>query len=172
MLAKNPDTICSDACPTGTVALIAKQARELGFQGPIYNPTGVVEAKSLWETAGKGSDNVVVPRIWAKPPNDVYAQLEKKYKEKYKEDMLALVPEMYPLLFWLVQAMQAAKSVDSWEVTQALRASSFDDHPFGKASWGGEKTYGIASQIEYPIPLSILKDGKWEEVMVVMGEFP
>ncbi len=130
MFAKNPDMIFSDASPTGTVSLLAKQSRELGFKGPIYNPTGALEAKTLWETAGKGSDRVVVPRIWAKAPNKIYSDLEKKYEEKFKEPMLGLVPEIYPLLFWTVEAMKKANSVDNEKVYKALRETSYKDHPF------------------------------------------
>jgi len=124
MLTKKPDMICSDASPTGTVALIAKQARELGFTGPIYNPTGALEAKSLWETAGKGSDRVVVPRVWAKAPNKIYADLTRKWEEKFKEPLMALAPEIYPLLFWTVDAMKKANSVENAKVIPALRETS------------------------------------------------
>jgi hypothetical protein len=62
--------------------------------------------------------------------------------------------------------------VDHEKVYPALRETSYKDHPFGPASWGGEKMYGIKSQIVYPIPLSELKDGKWHEVMVKEGTFP
>jgi len=172
MLAKKPDLIFSDAAPTGTIALIAKQSRELGFNGPIYNPTGALEAKSLWEAAGKGSDGVLVPRVWAKAPNKLYADFERKWEEKFKEPVLGLAPEVYPLLFWTLDAMKKANSVENEKVVKALYDTPFKDHPFGPASWGGLKTYGIKTQIVYPIPLSELKDGKWTHVMVKEGTLP
>ena len=137
MLAKKPDLIFSDAAPTGTVALIAKQSRELGFQGPIFNPTGALEAKSLWETAGKGSDGVLVPRIWAKPPNKVYADFERKWEEKFKEPVLGLAPEVYPLLFWTINAMKKANSVDNEKVIQALYDTPFKDLSLWSCKLGG-----------------------------------
>jgi len=39
LLAKNPDVIDTNASPTGTVGLIAKQARELGYKGYFISST-------------------------------------------------------------------------------------------------------------------------------------
>jgi branched-chain amino acid transport system substrate-binding protein len=170
MLAKNPDMIFSDASPTGTVALIAKQSRELGFKGVIYNPTAVLEAKVLWDTAGKASDNVLVPRMWAEPPTKLYADLERRYVEKYKEPMLALYPEIYPLLPWITKAIQKAGSIDTQKVIPVLADMPNPDHPCGPAKWGGEKFYGIKRQIVYPVGLCILQDQKWKLVMKKVAE--
>ena len=172
MLAKKPDLIFSDAAPTGTVALIAKQSRELGFQGPIYNPTGALEAKSLWETAGKGSDGVLVPRIWAEPPTPQYAELERHYMEKFKEPMLSILPEIYPLLPWITKAMQKAGSIDNEKFIPVLANSVDPDYSTGPAAWGGEKFYGIKRQIVYTIPLCVLEKGKWKLVMKKEGVLP
>ena len=51
---------------------------------------------------------------------------------------------------------------DTKKVAEALAQSTYPQHPFGAASWGGEKTYGAKRQIVLPIPAAILKDGKWE----------
>ena len=65
LLAKNPDVIDTNASPTGTVGLIAKQARELGYKGYFISSTAVLEAKALVNVAGKGADNIVAYRIWS-----------------------------------------------------------------------------------------------------------
>lgn len=166
MLAKNPDMIFTDAAPTGTVALIAKQARELGFTNIIYSPTAALEAKVLWDTAGKSSDKILVPRMWAKPPTKIYADLERRMVEKYKEPMLGVIPEVYPLVPWIAEAMKKANSVDVEKVVPALADTPYKDHPNGPAYWGGEKYFGIKRQIIYPLPLSITENGKWKEVLV------
>ncbi len=171
MLAKKPDLICTDAAPTGTVALIAKQSRELGFKGILYNPTGVLEAKVLFDTAGKSSDNVLVPRIWAETPTKVYGDLERRYREKYKEEVAALFFEIYAMIPWITEAMKKANSTDVDKFLSAFADMPYKDHPFGPASWGGLKNYGIKRQMVYPIPLSILEGGKWKKVMVKEGKF-
>ncbi len=172
MLAKNPDMIFGDAAPTGTVALIAKQSRELGFKGIIYIPTAALEAKVLFDTAGKASNDILVPRIWAEPPTKLFADLERRYVEKYKEPMLAMVPEVYPLLPWITKSMQKVGSIDNDKFIPVFADSVNPDYPSGPASFGGTKFYGIKRQIVYTIPLSILEDGKWKLVMKKEGTLP
>lgn len=172
MLVKKPDMIYTDAVPTGTMALIAKQARELGFTGIILNPTGTLEVKVLWETAGKAADNIVAPRMWGEPPTKIYTDLERRYEERYKETMLAQIPEIYPLIPWTVKAMQKAGSIDNEKLIPVLADTPYPDHPFGPASWGGEKYMGIKRQIVYPMPLSRSEGGKWKPLFVKEGTLP
>lgn len=170
MLAKNPDMIFTDAAPTGTIALIAKQARELGFKDIIFEPTGVLEAKVLFETAGKGSDNILVLRMWPKAPTKLYADIERRYEEKYREPMASVLPEGYAVVPWATEAMKKAGTVESGKVIPVLAETPFENHPFGPAHWGGEKFYGVKRQIIYPTPMSMLTDGKWKLVMVKEGK--
>ena len=60
---------------------------------------------------------------------------------------------------------------DTMKVADALAGSTYAAHPFGAASWGGEKAYGIKRQIIMPIPAAILKSGKWEPFDVRSGKF-
>jgi hypothetical protein len=60
---------------------------------------------------------------------------------------------------------------DTKKVADALGQSNYAGHPFGPASWGGEKNYGVKRQIVIPIPASILKNGKWEPFDVRSGKF-
>ena len=158
--------IFTDSSPTGIVALIAKQARELGFTNVIYNPSGILEARVLIETAGvKGSSNILNPRLFPEPPTKLFAEIKRRYEEKYKEDMSSQTPELYPLPFWIAEAMKRAKSVNVDKVIETLPNTEWSNYPLGPARWGGEKFYGIKRQIVYPLPLSLLQDGKWKLIM-------
>ena len=79
--------------------------------------------------------------------------------------------EAYGAARWAVNAIQQVGTFDTKKVAEALAESKYQDHPFGPATWGGAKTYGLKRQIVAPIPASILKDGKWEQLEVVSGAF-
>ena len=64
---------------------------------------------------------------------------------------------------------QKAGSFDTKKVAEQLAGSSFQFHPYGPATWGGDKSHGIKRQIQTPLPASIIKDGKWEPLEVRMG---
>jgi len=169
LLAKNPDAIDTNASPTGTVGLIAKQARELGYKGYFISSTAVLEAKALVGIAGRGADNIVAYRIWSTSPTKLYQEIADRHEKKYKEPTLGTVWEAYAATRWVVEAVQKAGSFDTKKVAEQLAGSSFQFHPYGPATWGGEKSHGIRRQIQTPLPASIIKDGKWEPLEVRMG---
>jgi branched-chain amino acid transport system substrate-binding protein len=171
LIAHKPDFIETDGSPTGSIALIAKQARELGFQGYFLNSTAVLEAKAISDIAGKAGDNIIALRIWAKPPTELYAQLAERHQKKYGEAAPGTLWEAYGAARWVVNTIQKAGTFDTKKVADALAQSTYPEHPFGAASWGGEKTYGAKRQIVLPIPAAILKDGKWEPFDVRAGKF-
>ena len=171
LIAHKPDLIETDGSPTGSIALIAKQARELGFQGYFLNSTAVLEAKAISDIAGKAGDNIIALRIWAKPPTELYAQLAERHQKKYGEAAPGTLWEAYAATRWVVNVIQKTGTFDTKKVAEALAQSTYSEHPFGGASWGGEKTYGAKRQIVLPIPAAILRDGKWEPFDVRTGKF-
>jgi branched-chain amino acid transport system substrate-binding protein len=171
LIAQKPDIIDTDGSPTGSIALIAKQARELGYNGYFVNTTAVLEAKAIADIAGKAGDNIIALRIWANPPTKLYTELAERHQKKYGEAAPGTLWETYGASRWLVDTITKAGTFDTKQVANALAGSSYADHPFGPALWGGEKTYGIKRQIVIPIPASILKNGKWEPFDVKSGKF-
>jgi branched-chain amino acid transport system substrate-binding protein len=171
LIAQKPDIIDTDGSPTGSIALIAKQARELGYNGYFVNTTAVLEAKAISDIAGKAGENIIALRIWANPPTKLYAELAERHQKKYGEAAPGTLWETYGAARWLVDTIIKAGTFDTKKVADALAGSSYAAHPFGPASWGGEKTYGIKRQIVIPIPASILKNGKWEPFDVKSGKF-
>ena len=169
LIAQKPDAIDTDGSPTGSIALIAKQARELGYKGYFVNSTAVLEAKQISDIAGAAGDNIVAYRIWGKPPTPLYTQLADRYRKKYNEEPAGTLWEAYAATRWLVQVLEKVGTFDTKKVAAALAESKYPDHPFGPAQWGGEKTYGLKRQIVYPLPVSVLKSGKWEQIEVLMG---
>jgi len=171
LIAQKPDIIDTDGSPTGSIALIAKQARELGYNGYFVNTTAVLEAKAISDIAGKAGENIIALRIWANPPTKLYSELAERHQKKYGEAAPGTLWETYGAARWLVDTITTAGTFDTKQVANALAGSSYANHPFGPAVWGGEKTYGIKRQIVIPIPASILKNGKWEPFDVKSGKF-
>ena len=171
LIAQKPDIIDTDGSPTGSIALIAKQARELGYNGYFVNSTAVLEAKAISDIAGKAGENIIALRIWANPPTKLYTELAERHQKKWGEAAPGTLWETYGAARWLVDTITKAGTFDTKQVANALAGSSYANHPFGPASWGGEKTYGIKRQIVIPIPASILKNGKWEPFDVKSGKF-
>jgi len=171
IIAQKPDLIETDGSPTGSIALIAKQARELGFQGYFLNSTAVLEAKAISEIAGKAGDNIIALRIWAKPPTALYSQLADRHQKKYGEAAPGTLWESYAAARWVVSVIEKVGTFDTKKVAEALAQSGYPEHPFGPATWGGEKHYGAKRQVVMPIPAAILKDGKWEPFDVRPGTF-
>jgi branched-chain amino acid transport system substrate-binding protein len=171
LIAQKPDVIDTDGSPTGSIALIAKQARELGYNGYFVNSTAVLEAKAISDIAGKAGDNIIALRIWANPPTKLYTELAERHQKKWGEAAPGTLWETYGAARWLVDTIGKTGTFDTKKVADALAGSSYAGHPFGSASWGGDKSYGIRRQIVIPIPASILKNGKWEAFDVRSGKF-
>jgi branched-chain amino acid transport system substrate-binding protein len=171
LIAQKPDIIDTDGSPTGSIALIAKQARELGYNGYFVNSTAVLEAKAISDIAGKAGDNIIALRIWANPPTKLYTELAERHQKKWGEAAPGTLWETYGAARWLVDTLGKAGTFDTKKVAEALGNSSYQGHPFGPASWGGEKNYGVKRQIVIPIPAAILKNGKWEPFDVKSGKF-
>ena len=79
--------------------------------------------------------------------------------------------EAYAATRWVADVVQKTGTFDTKKVAEALAQSTYPQHPFGAASWGGEKAYGAKRQIVLPIPAAILKGGKWEPFDVRAGKF-
>jgi branched-chain amino acid transport system substrate-binding protein len=171
IMTQKPDLIETDGSPTGSIALIAKQARELGFQGYFLNSTAVLEAKAISDIAGKAGDNIIATRIWANPPTKLYAELAERHQKKWGEAPPGTMWEAYGAARWAVEVIGKIGTFDTKKVAEALQNSTYPNHPFGQASWGGQKNYGIKRQIVIPIPAAILKNGKWEPFDVRPGTF-
>jgi branched-chain amino acid transport system substrate-binding protein len=169
LIAQKPDAIDTDGSPTGSIALIAKQAREQGYTGYFVNSTAVLEAKAIWDVAGPAGENIIAYRIWARAPTPLYQQLADRHQKKWGEAPAGTLWEAYAAARWLVDVVQKANTFDTRKVADALAESKYDAHPFGPATWGGQKTYGAKRQIVAPIPASILKAGKWEQLEVLPG---
>ena len=146
------------AAPT-TAGLILKQARELGYKGPVFVTGGDVTAE-LVKVAGKQAAEgayVHLPIDTSLPETAAYID---RYKAKFGPNMNGFSPFFYSGLQMLFAAMQKAGTVeDTTKIADTL--SGLKDFPtaLGKASWTGKERYGIDHQINLPFYVGQIRDG-------------
>jgi branched-chain amino acid transport system substrate-binding protein len=142
-----------------TAGLILKQARELGYRGPVFVTGGDVAAEMI-KVAGKEA----VEGVYVHLPIDVglpaTAAYVARFKAKYGPNMNGFSPFFYAGLQMLFAAMQKAGTVeDTTKIATTLEGLSDVPTAMGKAGWTGEKQYGIKHQIDLPFYVGQIKDG-------------
>ena len=157
VLAQKPDIISVNASPAGSVGLIIKQARELGFKGRFIH-IGQVDTSVVSKIAGKAN----VEGMWThgfvqNPLPEKVKAWQARYTEKYGEWNATSIDFANPA-FAFVAAVKKAQSLDPKKIGEALHAVEFENL-WGKAHFGGKDYYGIANQIIYSMPFSEVKDG-------------
>jgi branched-chain amino acid transport system substrate-binding protein len=162
--ASKPDAIYCDGLPHlmgGTL----KSARELGFDGPIFNlaPTS---PEVVARIAGKAfADNCIVPAPDVNSPKmtPMIKEIRKMLLDKYKECNFDYV-RAWDSIWWMVQAIEKAQSLDpsdvakTWENMDRLEATT------GIGKMGGQQSYGINHIGVLPFAVTRMVKGNLEHV--------
>ena len=157
ILAQKPDIISVLASPAGSVGLIIKQARELGFKGRFIH-IGQVDTSVVANIAGKANvEGTWVHGYVQTPLPEKVKSWQARYTKKYGEWNATSIDFTNPA-FAFVAAVKKAQSLDPKKIGEAMRTVEFDNL-WGKAHFGGKDYYGIGNQIIYPMPFAEVKDG-------------
>ena len=157
MLAQKPDIISVQASPAGSVGLIIKQARELGFKGRFIH-LGQVDTSVVGNIAGKQNvEGMWVHGYVQSPLPEKVKSWQARYTKKYGEWNATSIDFVNPA-FAFVAAVKKAQSLDPKKIAAALQTVEFENL-WGKAHFGGKDFYGVPNQIIYPMPFSEVKDG-------------
>lgn len=142
-----------------TAGLILKQARELGYRGPVFVTGGDVAAEMV-KVAGKQAAEgsyVHLPIDTSLPDTAAYVA---RFKAKYGPNMNGFSPFFYSGLQMLFASMKKAGTVeDTTKIAKELEAVSDFPTAIGKAGWTGEKLYGVKHQIDLPFYVGQIRDG-------------
>ena len=155
-LKSNPDYLhCK--LPPGSVALVVKQSRELGYKGYVGYPTSMPPNLEKWQSiAGVDASKGFVGIMPSPEENSPLGVEEEKYYEKNCSDFKRsdMAYPMQPHI--LLQAIEKAQSLDPDEILKVLRTTEF--HSFLKVPLraGGEKTFGIKNHMTVPVPFSMI----------------
>lgn len=160
LFAKNIDAIDLNGNSPTTAGLIVKQAREMGFKGPIIRTGGDATA-DIVKVAGVANAEGLYVHQAIDPADPKIADYAKRFSDKYKVEMNAFSPMFYANIQLMLAAMQqAGTTTDTAKVRDAMAARTGADTIIGKVGWTGEKQYGIKRQIEAPFYIGQIKNGK------------
>jgi branched-chain amino acid transport system substrate-binding protein len=163
ILANQPDIISVNAAPAGSVGLIIKQARELGFKGRFIH-IGQVDTSVVAKIAGEASvEGMWVHGFVQTPLPESVKSWQERYTKKYGEWNATSIDFVNPA-FAFVAAVKQAQSLDPKKVAAALSTVEFDNL-WGKAHFGGKSYYGIGNQIVYAMPFSEVKNGQATKIV-------
>src|SRR4029453_12413292 len=157
ILTQKPDIISGLASPAGSVGLIIKPARELGFKGRFIH-IGQVDTSVVANIAGKANvEGTWVHGFVQAPLPEKIKSWQARYTKRYGEWNATSIDFTNPA-FAFVAALKKAQSTDPKKVAEALQTVEFENL-WGTAHFGGKEYYGIGNQILYPMPFSEVKDG-------------
>ena len=157
ILAQKPDIISVLAAPAGSVGLIVKQARVLGFKGRFIH-LGQMDTSVVAGIAGKENvEGTWVHGYVQTPLPEKIKSWQARYTKKHGEWNATSIDFANPALAF-VAAVKKAQSLDPKKIAEALSTVEFENL-WGKAHFGGKDYYGIGNQIIYPMPFSEVKDG-------------
>ena len=122
ILATKPDVLyVSDYY--NDVALIAKQARELGFKGPLIGGDGW-DSPKLCEVGGPALEGCFFTNHYAADDTrPIIQEFVKKYKEKYNANPDALACLAYDATYLVLDAVKRAGKADGPAIKDALKAT-------------------------------------------------
>jgi branched-chain amino acid transport system substrate-binding protein len=157
LLAQKPDAISVMASPAGSVGLIVKQARELGFKGRFV-ALHQIDSSVVANIAGReNTEGMWVHGYVQTPLPDKLKSWQQRYTKKFGEWNATSIDFTNPA-FAFVASVRKAQSLDPKKIGEAMRTIEFDNL-WGKAHFGGKDYYGIGQQIIYPMPFSEVRDG-------------
>jgi len=157
MLAQKPDAISVMASPAGSVGLIVKQARELGFKGRFV-ALHQIDSSVVTGIAGReNTEGMWLHGYVQTPLPDKLKSWQQRYTKKFGEWNATSIDFTNPA-FAFVAAVRKAQSLDPKKIGEAMRTVEFDNL-WGKAHFGGKDYYGVGQQIIYPMPFAEVRDG-------------
>ena len=163
ILPFEPDFIGMGMIAPGYHALLIKQGREMGYEGPFLAPTGSDTAIMLdiaGAEAAEGLTAVGTADYIGLATTPLMKDVGERYLERYgTQDAWSL--EYYNDILYIKAGIEAANSVDPTEVVKALRTPGFTmPSVYGDVSWVGEEFWGINSIASCPLPYTQIHNGK------------
>lgn len=162
-VAKKPDAFEMGVGVAPWYAGIIKQARELGFKGPMFAPSATGNIYLIPQLAGKAFCNdiffldadVKSPKMPA-----LVKEARKWVMDKYGVEVTFGHTAGWEALWCLVQAIETAQSLDPTTVAKTLEKMKSIETLYGKGTMSGMKDFGINHVVLKPRPLTKLEQGE------------
>lgn len=169
MLAQNVDLFELNSNAPGEAGLLVKQARQVGFKGPILQ-SGGAGVDEIIEIAGPLAEGFLkydvidtsLPQV--KPFLDVY-------NKKFGGVFNGMAPVYYNATHILLEAIRRADTLDTTRIRDQLEAlNGFEAPIFGKVVWTGQQDYGVAHQLFHAFLIKEVRGGKGVVKSIVQSQ--
>jgi branched-chain amino acid transport system substrate-binding protein len=150
---------------------ILKAARQTGYTNPIfitnYSPSSDILAVAGKEASTDFFTNGVTVGAPGNPP--MLDEFARNVEAKYKHQSYYFAAMGFDGVWVLVQAIEAAQSLDPGVVKTKWETMEKMDTLFGPGTLGGLKTYGIKHTVSHSVPIQGLVKGEvkhlsWENI--------
>jgi len=164
VLTLKPDAIDMNMeFPQGAATLV-KQARELGFTGPIlgnspWDPAFVRDAIGKKEYASDFIFPTFEPKSAAASLPPITSEIVKLWTDTYKIPFDIGALRGWDPLWTMLQAIEAAQSFEPGDVIKAFEKMKNIKTGVGTAKIGGLATFGINHMVCTPCPLTRIENG-------------
>lgn len=169
LLAKNPDMITCGGSPPGSIALIAKQARGMGYKGVISN-VSITAAGDIVPVVGKEVVEGIISTAKALEPPLSKKIIDLPNREKAKFGQVAASSyDFYTHATVIAEAIERAQSLDTTDVKKVLedprQVWSYPVLEKGSLRFATPRcieVYGERGkhQAYYPYVITTIRDGK------------
>jgi branched-chain amino acid transport system substrate-binding protein len=166
-LSKKPDAIDMTVGLAPWFAGIIKQARQLGFEGPMFAhvPTGdIYLARDMIGEKFAHDIFFIEPDLKSPKMPPIIKEAGERIRKMFGVDLLYAHIAGWEALWTLVQAIEKANSLDTTKIAETWEKMDSINAMYGKAKMGGMKTFGINHVMMRPVPITRLNNGKVEFV--------
>lgn len=159
ILGAGADAIELNINAPASAGLIVKQARELGFKGPIVR-TGGPATQDIVNVAGAAASEGMMVHSLVDPNMESTKAYMTKYRAAYSHAMNGFSPAFYDATRMMLEAIARSGTIsDTTAAAAELEKISGFPGASGTLSWGGKKTYGINHQVDSPFYIAEVVSG-------------
>ncbi|MAF32512.1 MAG: ABC transporter substrate-binding protein [Desulfobacterales bacterium] len=169
-MAQKPDVFDLGVGIAPWYAGIIKQARELGFTGPMFAPSATGNIYLIPMLAGKDfSYDIFFLDADLKSPKmpSIVKEARQQVSNKFGVDLTFGHGAGWESLWCLVQAIEAAQSLDTIKVAKVWEKMKSIETLYGEGTMSGLKDFGINHVVLKPRPLSRLEKGEIEFIKFI-----
>lgn len=161
-VALNADAIMIGNAITPWFALNIKAIRALGYTKPIFSCCDAFVLPDIVGIAGKDAEGFFGPSIPSDPNIPDLPQIAKDVIKMATDkgwQLNSMHVQGFSAVYSLVQAIEAANSLDPKVVAAKWEKMDKIDTIFGPGKMGGLQTYGVNHNVYYKTPISSVKNG-------------
>ncbi|SFU16955.1 ABC transporter substrate-binding protein [Mesorhizobium sp. YR577] len=162
----NPDIIDVGPTPPADAGALLRELEVLGWKGVKVMPVGS-GIDALQATAGRAAEGVYMGAAIPFEGPSVFDH-QKKVNEEARavlgESINAIQIGSYDAVYAIKAGIEKAQSIDPREVAKVLPDLTFRTFYGGEIGFGGMKDYGSKQQMQLPVVITQVQDGKLVEL--------